>query len=307
MPYFLAMDAGGTKTEYVLADETRLLARVQSETIKLMRTPVEKATANLDGAFRELESLSGVSLRNITSTCVGTAGNTVPLVTDWLRFELGRRVGGDLLLLGDVEIALDAAFPGEPGILVLAGTGSNAAGRTREGLIFGAGGYGPVLSDQGSGHRIGSQALRAVFIAIDEQRHTELLDAILQFWKLRDTDELISYANTCPASQFSGLARVVLNCAESGDPLAKEVLEEQGKELAYLALLLHRHLLKVDGALWKPKVAFAGSILQHVHPLREALLKTLFAEIPDLYTRPGVVDAIEGALWRARQALLAAK
>jgi glucosamine kinase len=307
MPYFLAMDAGGTKTEYVLADDTRVLARVQSETVKLMRTPAEKAAANLEGAFCELEARSGVSLRRIASTCVGTAGNTVPLVTDWLRSELGRRVGGDLLLLGDVEIALDAAFPGKPGILVLAGTGSNAAGRSREGLIFGAGGYGPVLSDQGSGHRIGSQALRAVFIALDEQRPTSLLDAILHYWKLRDADDLISYANTCPASQFSGLARVVLRCAESGDGVAQEVLEKEGKELAYLALLLHRRLLNVDGALWEPKVAFAGSILQHVHPLREALLKTLFAEIPGLHATPGVVDAVEGALWRARHALLATK
>src|ERR1022692_2933365 len=53
---------------------------------------------------------------------IGTAGNTVPLVTDWLRDSFAARVSGELILLGDVEIALDAAFHGGPGVFVLAGT-----------------------------------------------------------------------------------------------------------------------------------------------------------------------------------------
>ena len=98
------------------------------------------------------------------------------------------RVAGELLLLGDVEIALDAAFPGQPGILILAGTGSNVAGRSRSGKITTVGGWGPVLSDQGSGQRIGSETLRAIFLAIDEadskesgQTPTELLPAVQEF------------------------------------------------------------------------------------------------------------------------------
>ena len=304
MPYFLAMDAGGTKTDFVLADEQRVLFRVQSDTIKLMRTTAEEAEASLDGACRELQALSGISLRQVTSTCVGTAGNTVPLVTDWLRLQLGRRVGGDLLLLGDVEIALDAAFPGESGILVLAGTGSNAAARSRDGAVTTAGGYGPVLSDQGSGHRIGSQALRAVFLAIDEGRSNGLLDGILDFWGLRTSNELVAYANACPMSQISSLARVVLASCNAGDALARSVLESEGKDLAYLALLLHRRLLRKDGAQWQPRIAFAGSILQHVQPVRDALVRDLRDEIPSLYAAEGVVDPVLGALWRARQQTL---
>jgi N-acetylglucosamine kinase-like BadF-type ATPase len=37
MSFFLALDAGGTKTDYVLADETRELERVRTGTIKRMR------------------------------------------------------------------------------------------------------------------------------------------------------------------------------------------------------------------------------------------------------------------------------
>ena len=85
MPYFLAVDAGGTKTDYMLADESRPLARVRGGSIKRMRVDAASASANLDAALQELSALSGVSMQEITAACIGTAGETVPLVTTWLR------------------------------------------------------------------------------------------------------------------------------------------------------------------------------------------------------------------------------
>ena len=127
-------------------------------------------------------------MASVTRTCVGTAGETVPLVKDWLRESITARVGGELLILGDVEIALDAAFPGRAGVLVLAGTGSNVVGRTSGGQLISAGGWGPALADQGSGHRIGLESLRAIFLAKDEERETLLLPAVLDFWQLSSLD-----------------------------------------------------------------------------------------------------------------------
>ncbi len=79
--------------------------------------------------------------------------------------------------MGDVEIALDAAFAGKPGVIAIAGTGSNVAARDLLGEVSTVGGWGPALADQASGHRVGSQALRALFLALDEQRSTALLAA----------------------------------------------------------------------------------------------------------------------------------
>ena len=302
MAFYLGIDAGGTKAVYALADEQRELARVQSDTIKRMRTSAEIATVNLSAALTMLAAKSGVPLSQVAATCVGTAGNTVPLVTDWLRQEVGSRVGGSLLLLGDVEIALDAAFPGESGILVLAGTGSNVAGRSSSGTLTSAGGYGPVLGDQGSGHRIGSQALRDTFVAYDEGRPTLLMDAILQHWGLSAPEDLVGYANTCPTTELSSLSRVVLTCALAGDEIAQHVLAREGEELAHTALLVHRRLAAMDGDRWRPRFAFAGSIMEHVQPVRDALLASLQHEIGSFEEVPGVVDPVQGALWRARHA-----
>ena len=214
MNIFLAIDVGGTKTDYVLGDETRELARVRTGTIKRLRVDAQTASEYLETALAELSAKTGVSMASVTRTCVGTAGETVPLVRDWLQQSLTARVSGGLLILGDVEIALDAAFPGGSGVLVMAGTGSNVAGRGRDGLLTSAGGWGPALGDEGSGHRIGLESLRAIFLAKDEGRSTRLLPAVLEFWQLRSADHLVEFANSLPAPDFSTLAGTVVRCCE---------------------------------------------------------------------------------------------
>ncbi len=301
MSFFLALDAGGTKTDYVLADETRELARVRTGTIKRMRVDARTACQNLESALAELTARTGISMASVTRTCVGTAGETVPLVKDWLRESISARVGGGLLILGDVEIALDAAFPGQAGVLVLAGTGSNVVGRTSGGELMSAGGWGPALADQGSGHIIGLESLRAIFLAKDEERDTLLLPAVLEFWQLSSLDHLVEYANTLPAPDFSTLTGVVLNCAELGDEIALSVLRKQGEDLAYLVRLVIRRLRRASSEHgWTPPIAFAGSILENVPPVRNALIAAVQREFPAVHAPDAGVDPIDGALWRAR-------
>jgi N-acetylglucosamine kinase-like BadF-type ATPase len=306
MSFYLAIDSGGTKADLLLADDTRELARVRTGTIKRMRTDAATATTNLDTALDELAAqLSdqpGFSMQSITRTCIGTAGETIPLVTDFLRAELAARVAGDLILLGDVEIALDAAFPGQPGILVLAGTGSNVAGRDAAGRVTTAGGWGPALADQGSGHRIGQQALRALFLAIDLGTETTLLPAILEAWQLQSIDDLVAEANRIPSPDVSRLTELILRCALSGDATAAAVLQREGEDLATLVRILIHRLLKTSSDLaWLPPIAFAGSIMERVAPVREALIQSVRTEFPTIQTLPGVVDPIQGALYRARR------
>ncbi len=302
MAYFLGIDAGGTKTDYVLADETRELARVRTGTIKRMRTDSETATANLDSALEQLTEVSGISMRAITRTCIGTAGETVPLVTDFLRQSITPRISGELILIGDVEIALNAAFQGGSGVLGLAGTGSTVAGRTRDGILTTAGGWGPALADQGSGNRIGHEALRAAFLAKDEDRPTKLIDSILEFWDLASIDLLVEYANSRPSPDFSRLTKLVLTLANAGDAVASAVLRKEGEDLGWLARVIIRRLQAADGDATDtlPSIAFAGSIMEQVKPVRDALIASVRLEFPAIQTLNGVIDPIEGAIWRAR-------
>ena len=301
MPYFLAVDIGGTKTDYLLADETRELARVRTGTIKRMRTDASSAAANLDQALSQLTALTGISPQAITRTCIGTAGETVPLVTTWLREAFAARVSGELIILGDVEIALDAAFQGGIGVLAMAGTGSNVAGRMPNGTLVTAGGWGPELADQGSGYKIGRQGLRAALLARDEQLPSILLQAVLDFWQLASLDLLIEYANSRPAPDFSRLTEVVVRCANLGDVVAAEVLRREGEDLGWLVRVVLRRVHSASPAdAPLPSLAFTGSIMEKVQPVRNALIAAVRAEFPTLHTLDGVIDPIAGALWRAR-------
>jgi len=300
--FYLAVDAGGTKTEYLLADEIREIARVRTGTIKRMRTDDATATRNLETGLAQLSASTGIAMQTVTSTCIGAAGSSVSLVGDWIRAAFAQRVSGALCLTGDVDIALDAAFTGGPGVVVIAGTGSNVAGRGIQGVVTTVGGWGPALSDQLSGHRIGLQGLRALFLTIDEERPTVLLDAVLERWQLRDRQALVEYANRLPSPDFSELAPVVVDCAKEGDRTALGVLDTEAEEMAHLVhLMIVRLRRSASDTAWLPEIAFAGSMMEHVPLLREAFVTALLRGLPQLPIREGVVDPLLGALWRARQ------
>jgi len=312
MGYFLGVDVGGTKSEYLLGDEMQELGRVRGGTIKRMKASGETTEANLTDALKRLTAETGVSMHQVERCCIGTAGETVSLVTDWLRQAFARHVGGELILLGDVEIALDATFFGKRGVLVLAGTGSNVAGRTASGKIITAGGWGPAMADQGSGHFIGLEGLRRGFLAIDQKRSTILLDRVRAYWNVNSIGELIEFANANPAPDYSKLAPVVVKCADEGDAIAKEVLRQGGSDLGYLAgLVIERIRMMEEGsenprerddehAFEVPLIAVAGSILEHVEPVRQALREELQKRYPRIQFAEVAADPPAGALWNAR-------
>ena len=301
--YFLGVDVGGTKAEFVLGDATRELKRVRTGTIKRMKADAATAEANLQDGLRQLSAATGVAAASITRCCIGTAGESVPLVVNWLREAFARHVGGELMVVGDVEIALDSAFFGGRGVLVLAGTGSNVAGRAGSGAIVTAGGWGPAMADQGSGHFIGLESLRRGFLAIDQQRSTRVLEDARQHWGLGSLGELIEYANANPAPEYSRLAPLVVAAAEQGDVVAQEVLEKGGQDLAILASLVIERIrgMEKTAAFEVPAVAVAGSILEMVAGVREALAASLRVRYPGIKILDAPADPPAGALWAARQ------
>jgi len=329
MSFFLAIDAGGSKTECLLADENRVLARATTGTVKLMRVGEQEATARLAAMLAEVGAAAGVSLSHIARTCFGLAGLSNPAVRAWASRVLSEFVAGELLLCGDEEIALDAAFSGGPGILVVSGTGSNAIGRAANGRLFGAGGWGPVLGDEGSGNWIGLEVIRAALRAHDRDGfssqppidpsgvYPSLLREIERHWKLNSLGGLVAYANQRadsghPAPEFASLAPVVARLADAGDALAAKVLALAGVELAELVALVFRKMTSTTlgapsmtaSSSWVGSaigVAYTGGVLAHIAQVRAAMTARLAVLLPAARVRQSPVDPLDGALWRARQ------
>lgn len=300
MAYFLGIDAGGTSTRAALAEDGRILGRAKTGSIKVMRVSPGEAEGNLRALLDEVAKSSGVSITKVASTCVGTAGNTVSTVTGWIWQTLGPMLRGDLVVCGDVEIALDAAFPGEAGVLVMAGTGSNTLGRTSKGEQVTVGGWGPLLADEGSGHWIGLKALRVAIHEADEQGSSKLLTALAAQWKADTLEQVVEIAHSVPPPDFAALTRTVVDVASKGDPLAQAVLRSGGRALGEDASLALRKVLALEPTAPR-RVAFTGSVLENIAMVRESMFAQIEREHPGTQILPHAVDPVEGALWRARQ------
>ena len=298
MAFFLGLDAGGTKTTAALGNETTVLARAVGGSIKPLRVSQEQAQQNLAALLAEIAHISEVDLRKITASCVGTAGLRLPQTNGWMRAIISSCAGGAIEVCGDEEIALDAAFPGGSGVLVIAGTGSNILGRTSTGDRITVGGWGPMLGDQGSGYWIGHQALRAALRAKDFRKPAPILDRVLAFWKAPSAAEVINIAHG--GADFSLLAPLVVQCANEGDPVALEVLGLGGRLLGEDAAEAFRQVREREPDLPMPAIAFIGGILDKVSFVRDSMVQTIHRNHPAVEILPKAVDAVSGALWRAR-------
>ncbi|HSY72085.1 MAG TPA: BadF/BadG/BcrA/BcrD ATPase family protein [Alloacidobacterium sp.] len=300
MAFYLGFDAGGTKTDCALADETQILARMQHGSIKPLRVSAAQAEANMHALLEEISRQSGVDLKQVAVSCVGTAGVRLPQTKEWMQQIISRYAGGEILVCGDETTALDAAFPGEAGVLVIGGTGSNILGRTSTGETFNVGGWGPALGDEGSGYWIGHEGLKAALRAHDFQQPTMILDRVMQFWSAGTLGDITNIGNETPLPDFSRLARLIVECAEAGDAVALNILQLGGRLLGEGAVHSVRRLRALEPDAPLPGIAYVGGILKGVRFVRESMMETVHHSLPMIRVLPEAVDPVTGALWRAR-------
>lgn len=302
MSVYLAVDAGGTKTECVIADDDRVLARVTGETVKIMQVGAPEATSRLRHLLEEASSIAKVPLYLVTRTCMGLAGISGEGVRAWAEDCLGEVLTGDLVLTGDEEIALEAAFGEGPGVLVIAGTGSHVVGRCSNGSRMTAGGWGPMLGDEGSGHWIGLEGIRSGLRALDRGVPSCLLREVYATWGINSIGALVAKANSRPRPDFAILAEGVARCAAQGDALAKSVLARAGEELAaQVNVVISKMRAAACDALDVERVAFTGSVLARIPAVHAAMSNALQLAHAQTRVDERPTEAIEGALARARR------
>jgi len=148
---------------------------------------------------------------------------------------LARRV----VVYSDAQIALLGALGERPGLLVLSGTGSIVIGRDARGRWGRAGGFGPLLGDEGSAFWLGREWLRAT---------TEGEDFFPARRFVRDPH---------PVARIAGLAPRVRARARGGDRRARAIVMEGQHHLAAFAVTVARRLRL------RPPVdlSWAGSVL----------------------------------------------
>jgi N-acetylglucosamine kinase-like BadF-type ATPase len=284
----------------VVGDESSILATASTEGSNVIRWGEAEARTQLHEAIKQACAGAKVKLADVRGMCVGMAGAARPVISSIVKGIIAEIYKGKAEVVGDMVIAMEAAFANKPGVVVIAGTGSIAYGRSKDGHTARAGGWGFAISDEGSGHWIGRNAVSGVMRAQDEDEvsPTGLALSILHAWHLQTVDELVRAANGSPSPDFSNLFPHVLAAAEAGDPIARTVLTQAGAELAALAKIVIARLFEESPSV---PVAMSGGVFRNSALVRNVFYNSLRSEYPQAAVGATVVEPVTGALELARR------
>jgi glucosamine kinase len=297
---FLGIDGGGTQTTCVVGNENSILSTATAGPSNVVRVGETRARESLHQVIRDACAAAGADPQHIEGTCIGLAGAARPEIAEPLHRLLSEVISGTIEVVGDMVIALEAAFGSGPGVIVVAGTGSIAYGRDQAGKTARAGGWGFAISDEGSGHWIGRAAITAGFRAQDEGENTRLLRQVLDGWQLSSLDDLVRTANASPPPDFSSVFPMLLATADAGDGVARSVLTQAGAELARLAKLVISRLFDEEAS--NIPVAMAGGVFRQSALVRQVFYNSLRAEYANASVNSTVIEPVKGALELARRA-----
>jgi N-acetylglucosamine kinase-like BadF-type ATPase len=295
----LGIDGGGTRTRASIVAGEQVLAHAEGGSIKRLRVGAEAAEGNLRALLTEVYEQAGVT--SLHSASVGVASAALPGIHEWITavlkdFEVERSE-----VVGDEIIALDAAFKGGPGILQIAGTGTNTIGRAPDGGSECAGGWSSRLGDNGSGYWIGLHAVRRALHAHDCEQPTRILEKVGKIWGTPTIEALVNLGDSTPGPDFAALAPAINELAEAGDAVAVGVLRQAAADLVEFVLLVRAKLHRKHIVSGEVPVAWTGGVIAKMDLVRNAFFAGLRAAAPDMPVGTEEVVALDGALWRAKK------
>jgi glucosamine kinase len=299
MSVVLGIDGGGTRTRAMITSDGRVLAHGESGSIKRLRVGAETAEANLRELLADVYAQAGIG--SVFAACCGVASCSLPGTVEWITAVLEAFKVERTEVVGDEVIALDAAFHGGPGILQIAGTGSNTIGRAADGSRESAGGYSSRLGDEGSGYWIGVNSVRRGLHAYDRELPTQILKKVGEIWGTPSLEDLVSLGDSTPGPDFAALAPAINELAEAGDPVALEVLHQAAADLVESVLLVRGKLQRKHRIEGEVPVAWTGGVVEKMAIVRDQFFAGLQAGAPEMPIGTESVVSLEGALWRARR------
>jgi N-acetylglucosamine kinase-like BadF-type ATPase len=284
---FAGVDGGGTKTHAVVMDgKDNILGEGHAGPSNPLRVGITVAAAAIREAIDRACAAARIRRSEIVAIEIGLAGARRKELS--ARMEEALRTLGirELEVVGDAEIALFGATDGEPGVVVIAGTGSVSCGINARRRSVRAGGWGPMAGDEGGGSWISRRALSAIAHAADGRGpETALTTAACSYFHVTTADDLATalYAPTMTNERIAGFARLVIEAAKDDDQVAREIITEAGRELGIAAAAVIRGL-KMEQERFQ--VAFVGGVFAAGEMVLEALRNEVERVAPKAYLAP---------------------
>ncbi len=295
-PLYLGFDGGATKTAGVAVDgDKKTVAESVGESANFQIIGVDKASEHILGVTEEILKQLGTDFSRIRSMYLGLAGagradDAARMRDAFLKLLARKSLPSPAVGVGsDALAALEGAFRGEPGMILISGTGSILFAKDKTGAIHRIGGWGRFLGDEGSGYAIGRACLVAVARAADGRGKETLMTRLLSERKqLADPQSMVVevYQRNF---DIASAAPIALEAAEKGDEVAVEIVNESARQLS-------DHVAAVIKKLKEPvPLVLIGSILTKTNPLSRKFLQIMAEEYPQIRVQSAESSPAVGA------------
>jgi N-acetylglucosamine kinase-like BadF-type ATPase len=306
MRLYLGIDGGQSSTTALIGDETgRVLgvgragpcnhAAASAGRLKFVAAMTESVNqAAASAGLRQLPPFE--------AACLGLSGgpdDKEALAKETIHAERH-------LITHDAHIALAGATGGEPGIIVIAGTGSMVYGRNAAGVTARAGGWGYIFGDEGGAFDLVRQALRAVLRNEEGWGPlTALREALLENLPEKDLGARdghyllhLCYTDEYPRDRVAAWAKLIDQAARAGDVVAADILGSAAQALATMTAAVRRQLFEPSSQAARPvNVCYSGGVFAS-EPLLERFRMLVELEEGNQLSAP-LHSAAEGALLEA--------
>ncbi len=263
MEYIIGMDGGGTKTHTVIANQQgKILFECTGSASNFLVRGTSQVSETLLSLIEECKNKLNIGYEDIKVVLIGTTGAGRRPDAERLESAFNEYTSNKNISLkrfrveSDARIALEGAFSGRPGSILIAGTGSIMFGKDAKGFIHRVGGFGRFLGDEGSGYAIGRKGLVAVSKDFDGRgRHSIITELLSEKFNIDSQEKLITeiYKNNF---DMASAAPLVIAAAEKGDGPALTIIDEETDELVLHISAMLKKLMQKDMDL-----AFIGGII----------------------------------------------
>jgi N-acetylglucosamine kinase-like BadF-type ATPase len=262
MKLIVGLDGGGTKTRCIFADKFgKSILEITGGPSNFLTIGSEKAASNIISIIKSGLTRLGSSFEIISIILAGVSGAGRKFHADMLRESLLKKLPESLTKVfveSDARIALEGALGGEPGAVVIAGTGSVIFGKDQLGRIYRAGGFGRIIGDEGSAYSIGVKTLSLISNMIDGRQNTgKILDNFKDIFNIKNEDDLINLVHN-PGFDVASIAMFTIKSAEEGIDNAKIILDEESDELIKLINVI-KDKIKISHL----RLVFIGSLIEN--------------------------------------------
>ncbi|MCL6459411.1 MAG: ATPase [Gorillibacterium sp.] len=277
MPYYMGIDAGGSKTLAVITDE---LGRIIGRGISGCgnhQVGRELAKQSISEASERALQAAGLKHSDVSYALFGLAG--ADRETDYriLRPIIAEMQFENYSIVCDTEIGLRAGTNQPSGIVLISGTGTNSFGVNKSGQSLQCGGFGYNFGDFGGGSDLAIEVFRSVIRSWEgREQPTLLTQATLAMLGYADVELMFNDYLDHLLPIPKDLTKLLFAVAKE-DEKAREILKRQGVELGIAAKTIIQKLGMQQDTF---DVVLVGSVLtrgdkQYIAPYIEQEIRTV--------------------------------